>query len=90
MTIYLVYICYNFVYRCIFFQVENLNLATNLEIFFFGAMLIACNTRHFVKSWIVTQKVSHPTNNHRSAIFLESFDSLHGEDNYLLGLFSFT
>jgi hypothetical protein len=49
-------------------------------------MLIACNTRHFVKNWIVTQKVSHPANNHPSAIFLESFDSLHGEDNYLLGI----
>jgi hypothetical protein len=41
-TIYLVYICYNCFYRCFFFQVDNLNLATNLKFYCFYAMLIAC------------------------------------------------
>jgi tryptophan-rich sensory protein len=40
-TIYLVSICCNFFYICLFFQVENLNLATNLENYCFYAMLIA-------------------------------------------------
>jgi tryptophan-rich sensory protein len=39
--IYLVYICCNFVYKCIFFHVDNLNLATNLENDCSCAMLIA-------------------------------------------------
>jgi hypothetical protein len=30
-TIYLVYICCNFFYRHLLFQVENLNIATNLK-----------------------------------------------------------
>jgi hypothetical protein len=30
-TIYLVYICCNYFYKCLILQVENLNLATNLE-----------------------------------------------------------
>jgi hypothetical protein len=40
--IYLVYICCNFFFnRCLFLQVDNLNLATNLENYCFYAMLIA-------------------------------------------------
>jgi hypothetical protein len=40
-TIYLVYICCNFFNRCFLLQVENLNLATNLDNYYFNAMLIA-------------------------------------------------
>ncbi len=32
----------HFFYRCLFFQVENLNLGTNLKNYCFYAMLIAC------------------------------------------------
>jgi hypothetical protein len=41
-TIYLMYICCNFFYTCLPFQVDNLNLATNLENYCFYAMFIAC------------------------------------------------
>jgi hypothetical protein len=41
-AIYLVYICCNFCYRCLFLQVDNLNVATHLKNCCFYAMLIAC------------------------------------------------
>jgi hypothetical protein len=41
-TIYLVCICCNFFYRCFVLQIDNQNLATNLENYYFYAMLIAC------------------------------------------------
>jgi hypothetical protein len=41
-TIYLVYICCNFFYRCLLLQVDNLNLGTNLENYGYYAMIIAC------------------------------------------------
>jgi len=37
-----------FFYRCLFLQVDNLNLVTNLE-FFFNVMLIACKCMPFCK-----------------------------------------
>ncbi len=46
-TKYLVYICCNFVYRCLLFQVDNLNLATNLENDCSCAMLITCKCTPF-------------------------------------------
>jgi hypothetical protein len=39
--VYLVYICYNVFHKCLL-QVDNLNLATNLENYCFYAMLITC------------------------------------------------
>jgi hypothetical protein len=41
-TIYFVYICCNFLERCLFLQVENLNLTINLKNYCFYAMLITC------------------------------------------------
>ncbi len=41
-TKYLVYTCHKCFYRCFFFQVNNLNLTTNLENDCFCAMFIAC------------------------------------------------
>ncbi len=44
--IYLVYVCC----KLFFIQVENLNLATNLENYYFYAMLIACKCMPFCKT----------------------------------------
>ncbi len=41
-TIYLVYICCKFFYRCFLLKVNNQNLGTSLENYGFSAMLIAC------------------------------------------------
>jgi hypothetical protein len=38
-TVYFVYVCFFYIYRCILLQVQNLNLVTNFD-FFFNAMLI--------------------------------------------------
>ncbi len=48
-TIYLVYICCNFFYRCHLLQVNNLNLVTNLRNYYFYAMLITCKCTPFCK-----------------------------------------
>ncbi len=47
--IYFVHICCNFVYRCLLFQIDNLNLATNFENYCSCAMLIACKCMPFCK-----------------------------------------
>ncbi len=49
-TIYFVYICCNFFYRCLLLQVENLNLATKFENYCFYAMLIACKSMSLCKT----------------------------------------
>ncbi len=41
-TIYFVYICCNLFNRCLVLQIDNQNFATNLENYYFYAMLIAC------------------------------------------------
>ncbi len=40
-TIYLMFICYNFFYRCLLLQVDNLNLAKILENHYYD-MVITC------------------------------------------------
>ncbi len=59
-TIYLVYIYYNFFNRCIFLQFNNLNLVTNLKIYCFYVILIACKCtplykkiRLWCKKWVI-------------------------------------
>ncbi len=73
-------------YRCFLFQVDNLNLTTNLENYCFCAMLFTCKCTPFYKKMDCDTRSESPYHaNHPSAIFLKFFDSLHGEDNYLLG-----
>ncbi len=55
------YICGKKIYRLLLLQVDNLNLATNLENYFFNAMLIACKCMPLYKNWIVMQKVNRLT-----------------------------
>ncbi len=39
-----------FLNRCLFLQVDNLNVATNLENYFFYVMLTHVNAHHFAKN----------------------------------------
>ncbi len=48
-TIYLVYICCNLKNKCLLLQIDNINLATNLENYYFYVMLIACKCMPFNK-----------------------------------------
>jgi hypothetical protein len=59
-TIYLVYICCNFFNMCLLLQVENLNLATNLENYYFYAMLIACKCAPLCKKLNCNSKSEPP------------------------------
>jgi hypothetical protein len=59
-TIYLVYICCNF-YRCLFLQVDNLNLATILENYCFKTILIACKCMPLCKKMDCNVKSEPPT-----------------------------
>jgi hypothetical protein len=60
----LLYIWYIYVaiffYRCLFFQVGNLNLATNLENYCFYAMLIACKCTPLCKKLNCNAKSEPP------------------------------
>jgi len=49
-TIYLAYICCKFLNKCIFLQVNNLYLATNLENYYFYAMLVSCKCMPLCKN----------------------------------------
>ncbi len=58
-TIYLMYICCNFFYKCLL-QVDNLNLVTNLKNYCFYAMLIACKCMRFYKKMDCEAKSESP------------------------------
>jgi hypothetical protein len=58
-TIYLVYVCCNFFYKCLL-QVENLNLTTNFENYCFYVMLIAYKCTRLCKKLNCNAKSEPP------------------------------
>jgi hypothetical protein len=58
--IYLVYICYSFLNCFFLLQVNNLNLATNLENYYFYAMLITWKCTPLCKKLICDAKSEPP------------------------------